>query len=120
MHGGIPGGDPVAVAHVRGARTRMRGDGEENGPGGPFRNRSADRLAPPGLLAAASKPTPTFTDEMPDPYERYLADLASADGMPDAPANAEVLQPLPRPDAREPAEEVTLIRAAPPRMRCHA
>jgi hypothetical protein len=30
---------------------------------------------------------------MGDTYERYLADLASADGMPEAPADPEVLQP---------------------------
>jgi hypothetical protein len=41
---------------------------------------------------------------MPDPYERYLADLASADGMPDAPGDPHVLQPLARPDAEEPAQ----------------
>ena len=40
---------------------------------------------------------------MPDPYERYLADLASADGMPDPPADPEALQPLARPDAEVPA-----------------
>jgi hypothetical protein len=35
---------------------------------------------------------------MSDAYERYLADLASADGMPDAPAGPEPLAP---PVARE-------------------
>ena len=42
------------------------------------------------------------TRTMPDPYERYLADLASADGMPEAPADPEALQPPAR--QAEPAE----------------
>lgn len=40
---------------------------------------------------------------MPDSYERYLADLASADGMPEAPADAEALHSS-APQAGEPAE----------------
>lgn len=32
---------------------------------------------------------------MPDPYERYLADLASADGMPEAPADPDAASPAP-------------------------
>ena len=39
---------------------------------------------------------------MADPYEDYHADLASADGMPEAPANSEVLQP--RSKTEEPAD----------------
>lgn len=41
---------------------------------------------------------------MPDPYERYLADLASADGMPEAPADPEAVPPLSA-GADETAEE---------------
>lgn len=41
---------------------------------------------------------------MSDPYERYLADLASADGMPDTPGDPEVPQPLAREAAEEPLE----------------
>lgn len=40
---------------------------------------------------------------MPDPYERYLADLASADGMPEAPADPEAIQ-APAHEAGDPAE----------------
>lgn len=32
---------------------------------------------------------------MPDAYERYLADLASADGMPEAPSEPETASPAP-------------------------
>lgn len=31
---------------------------------------------------------------MPDPYERYLADLASTDGMPEAPAVPDTVSPM--------------------------
>lgn len=40
---------------------------------------------------------------MTDPYERYLADLASADGMPEALADPEA-QRLPAPQPVEPTE----------------
>ncbi|HEU4454872.1 MAG TPA: hypothetical protein VFR81_17550 [Longimicrobium sp.] len=40
---------------------------------------------------------------MPEPYERYLADLASADGMPEAPADPGALQPPTREEASDPA-----------------
>ena len=42
---------------------------------------------------------------MPDPYERYLADLASADGMPEAPSDSEAASLPPPGTSGEKAEE---------------
>ena len=50
---------------------------------------------------------------MPDPYERYLADLASADGMPEGPADPRGRQP---PTREEAGDDVTCTSAAPRRV----
>jgi hypothetical protein len=57
------------------------------------------------MAARGPVPRPPTVTTMPDPYERYLADLASADGMPEARPEPETASPLTRAASEETAEE---------------